>query len=86
MVINVTASAEKNRFLRLQPKPPVDKFLEIMKCETGFQNLSFGAKFCHRWQNQEGYNYQHIGDENVDSVRVTGLSHRVPDGYPAATS
>ncbi|EAA7088759.1 hypothetical protein CC658_17860 [Salmonella enterica subsp. enterica serovar Koketime] len=32
------------------------------------------------------YNYQHIGDENVDSVRVTGLSHRVPDGYPAATS
>ncbi len=34
----------------------------------------------------KGYNYQHIGDENVDSVRVTGLSHRVPDGYPAATS
>ncbi|KSB86342.1 hypothetical protein LFZ31_17755 [Salmonella enterica subsp. enterica serovar Newport str. S09097] len=44
-VINVTASAEKNRFLRLQPKPPVDEFLEIMKCETGFQNLSFGANF-----------------------------------------
>ncbi|EAQ0055296.1 hypothetical protein EWM71_22560, partial [Salmonella enterica] len=56
-VINVTASAEKNRFLRLQPKPPVDEFLEIMKCETGFQNLSFGAKFCQRWQNQEGYNF-----------------------------
>ncbi|EHC29523.1 hypothetical protein LTSEADE_5557 [Salmonella enterica subsp. enterica serovar Adelaide str. A4-669] len=43
-----------------------------MKCETGFQNLSFGAKFCQRlfvsggkikrficqrWQNQEGYNF-----------------------------
>uniref|UniRef100_UPI0032977CCE hypothetical protein n=1 Tax=Salmonella enterica TaxID=28901 RepID=UPI0032977CCE len=53
----VTASPEKNPFLRLQPKPRVEAFLEIMKCETGFQNLSFAAKFCQRWQNQEGYNY-----------------------------
>ncbi|SUG50367.1 Uncharacterised protein [Salmonella enterica subsp. arizonae] len=32
------------------------------------------------------YNYQQIGHENVDNIRVTGVSHRVPGGYPAATS
>ncbi|MDI8800000.1 HAMP domain-containing protein, partial [Salmonella enterica subsp. enterica serovar Montevideo] len=67
---------------RLQPKPPVDEFLEIMKCETGFQNLSFGAKFCHRWQNQEGYNFIAAGDltmadEPTGRSEIGRLSHHL---------
>ncbi len=45
---------------------------EIMKCETGFQNLLW-CQFRQRWQNQEGYNFYHAITFPVNYYNCEGI-------------
>ncbi len=82
---NGCCSSVKNLFQKLTDLPPQHLMLNACRMALRFilstaRRRKAGERSRHPVL--KGYNYQHIGDENVDSVRVAGLSHRVLTDIP----